>query len=107
MRQWPKWLRFVFVVSGVLFVLAVLFSVYVSATNTVVPPLSAADPSNPAQEAQPTNVVVLITAVTGLVTAISGLYGQILAGRKMKLDYDLAKRRLEMDERAQKEEKKG
>jgi hypothetical protein len=107
MRQWPKWLRTVFVVAGILFVLGVLFSIYVSTTNTVVPPLSAADPSNPGGEAQPTNVVVVITAVTGLVTAISGLYGQILAGRKMKLDYDLAKRRLEMEERTHKEEKKG
>ncbi len=106
MRKWPKWLRTVFIISGCVFVLGLLFSGYVLASHAVVPPLSAADPSRPGGEAEPTNIVVVITAVTGLVTAITGLYGQILAGRKMKLDYDLAKRQIELEKRKL-EEKKG
>ncbi len=106
MRKWPKWLRTVFIISGCVFLLALLFNGYVLAAHAVVPPLSVADPSRPGGEAEPTNIVVVITAVTGLITAITGLYGQILAGRKMKLDYDLAKRQIELEKRKL-EEKKG
>jgi len=101
MAHWPKWLKITFIVSGCLFVLAALFSGYVRVSDAVIPNLSVAapaDPDNPAPtgNAEPTNVVVVITAVTGLVTAASGLYGQILAGRKMKLEYDLARRLMEI-----------
>ncbi len=99
MRKWPKWLRSAFLISGCLFLLGVLFSGYVLASHAVVPPLSVADPSRPGGAAEPTNIVVIITAVTGLITAITGLYGQILAGRKMKLDYDLAKRQIELEKK--------
>lgn len=106
MRRWPKWLRITFIISGCLFAVALLFTIYVSVSHAVVPPLSVADPSNPSGEAEPTNIVVFITALTGLVTAVSGLYGQILAGRKMKMDYDLARRQLEMQARKEKEDAK-
>src|SRR5512142_642043 len=92
MTHWPKWLRFTFIISGSLFVIAVLFSAYVLASHAVIPPLSTADPSQPEQpSSEPTSLLNIITAVTGLVTAASGLYGQIVAGRKQEIDYELAK----------------
>ncbi len=103
MRNWPKWLRITFIVFGCAFVLAVVFTGYVLISHAVIPPLSVSTPSTPENphhpKSEPTPVVVYITAITGLVTATSGLYGQILAGRKMKLDYELAKQRLEMESR--------
>lgn len=105
MKHWPKWLRVVYIVSGSLFVLAILLMLYIFGTGAVIPRLSYAPPPTghgptPVHNAEPSNLVVLITAITGLVSAASGLYGQILAGRKMQMDYELAKRQLEMQAKA-------
>lgn len=104
MTEWPKWLRITFLVSGGVFVLGVLFTGYVLVSHAVIPPLSVmhpAGPSNPDQPSiQPTDLVTYITALTGLVTAASALYGQILAGRKQKLDYELAKQQMKMQARS-------
>src|SRR5512140_2994894 len=98
MAQWPKWLRITFIVSGSLFLLAVLFSAYVMISHAVIPPLSVSQPSTPSNpeqpNAEPTSIVTYITALTGLVTAASGLYGQYLVGQKQKLDYDLARQQM-------------
>ena len=114
MKYWPKWLRAVYVIAGSAFVLAILLMLYIFATGAVIPHLSySAPPSGhvptPVGNAEPSNLVVLITAITGLVTAASGLYGQILAGRKMQMDYELAKRQLDMQAKAKEEttDKKG
>lgn len=110
MANWPKWLRITFIVSGCLFALAVMFSVYVLVSHTVIPALSVETPPQPGNPQQPpvepTNLVNYITAITGLVTAVSGLYGQILAGRKQELEYQLAKEQLKKkaEETAPKEE---
>ena len=100
MTYWPKWLRITFLVSGGLFVLAILFSAYVVTSHAIIPPLSVQNPSGPSipgkPSAEPTSIVNIITALTGLVTAGSGLYGQILAGRKQKMDYELAKQQMKM-----------
>ncbi len=98
MRYWPNWLRIVFLASGGLFLLTVIFSVYVLSSHAVIPPLSVAHPSsNPDQPStEPTSLVTVLTAITGLVTAASGLYGQILAGRKQQMDYELAKQQMKM-----------
>ncbi len=98
MKYWPKWLRLTFFVSGGLFLLAVIFSIYVLSSHKVIPPLSVSHPSGtPGQPStEPTSIVNIITAVTGLVTAASGLYGQILAGRKQQMDYELAKEQMKM-----------
>jgi hypothetical protein len=42
----------------------------------------------------PNSFTLNIAAITGLITAISALYGQILSGRKMNLDMGLAQRQL-------------
>ncbi len=103
MKYWPKWLRTTFFVSGGLFLLAVIFSVYVLSAHKVIPPLSVSHPSGtPGQPSiEPTSLVNIITAVTGLVTAASGLYGQILAGQKQKQDYELAKQQMKAQEKMQ------
>ncbi len=98
MANWPKWLRITFIVSGCLFALAVLFTAYVLLSHAVIPALSVATPPQPGApeqpKAEPTTLVNYITAITGLVTAVSGLYGQILTGRKQELEYQLAKEQL-------------
>ncbi len=100
MTYWPKWLRNVFIASGGLFVLAVSFSVYILNSHAAVPPLSMTNPLHPSTAEQPGShpigVLNIITGVTGLLTAASALYGQILAGRKQKMDYDLAKQQMKL-----------
>ena len=104
MTNWPKWLRATFLVSGGLFVLAVLFSVYVLTSQAVIPPLSVVVPSQPSSPEPPTikpsTIVNAITAVTGLLTALSGLYGQILAARKQQMDYELARQQAKRETRS-------
>ncbi len=103
MRNWPKWLRITFIVSGSLFVLALLFIGYVRVTHAVIPPLTVPrlptgdQPQQPTSE--PTPIVNYITAIAGLITAASGFYGQILAGRKQELDYKLAQQQMKMQAR--------
>jgi hypothetical protein len=52
-------------------------------TTPVTPPSSGSDTWSA--------LVLVITAVSGLVTAITGLYGQILSARKLKFEFELAK----------------
>src|SRR5512143_155211 len=87
MTYWPKWLKFTFIVSGFVFLFGGLIVRSLLAPN----PLWTGDTLS---SDDATNIATIITAVAGLVTATSGLYGQILAGRKMKLDYELAKQQL-------------
>jgi hypothetical protein len=100
MTDWPKWLRITFILSGGVFVLAVLFSAYVVTSHAIIPPLSVQNPSGPSYPGQPkvepTTIVNIITALAGLLTAGSALYGQILAGRKQRMDYELAKQQMKM-----------
>ncbi|MBE0671510.1 MAG: hypothetical protein IH588_13055 [Anaerolineales bacterium] len=42
-------------------------------------------------------LVLVITAISGLVTAISGLYGQILSARKLKFEFELAKKQSKLN----------
>ncbi len=114
MKYWPKWLRAIYIIAGSVFVLAILLMLYIFGTGAVIPRLSYSPPPTvhqptPVGNAEPSNLVVVITAVTGLVTAATGLYGQILAGRKMQMDYELAKRQLEMQAKTKEEttDKKG
>ncbi len=91
MTYWPKWLKVTFLVSACVFLLAGL------ATRSEV--VSRPNPSwswSFQNNGDSANIPGIITAVAGLVTAVSGLYGQILTGRKMKLDHELAMRQLEL-----------
>ncbi len=108
MSRWPKWIRITFLISGSLFVLADLTTVSLvglrlSVGPQVVPTRDAQSPppvTPPVSQPEPSGWVLYITALTGLVTAGSGLYGQILAGRKQQLDYELAKQQLQMQAEA-------
>lgn len=57
-------------------------------TNPVPPPSSGSDTWSA--------LVLVITAISGLVTAITGLYGQILSARKLRYEFELAKNQAAM-----------
>jgi len=52
------------------------------------------------------NLIVIITAISGLITAISGLYGQILAGKKLHAEIELLKAQQQSSESSTKIKKK-
>ena len=100
MSRWPKWIRITFIISGCLFVLAGLATCFILGLGLLIPPGGVAPGQTPVSKPESPTVVLTVTAITGLVTAVSGLYGQILAGRKQKLDYELAKQQLQMQAEA-------
>lgn len=55
------------------------------------PSVSSITPLN--VEEGPSNTLILsLTAISGLVTALTSLYGQVIAARKLKLEFELLKR---------------
>jgi len=84
-KRWPGWLKVVFTISALLFIATL--SLVISDRYT----LSA----EPASEL---DVFVKYTsAITGLITALSGVYGQIHSVRKEKAELELEKRKLELE----------
>jgi hypothetical protein len=55
----------------------------------------ASAPLIPAPQAD-NNLLVYITAITGLITAASGFYGQVLSARKLRMELELQRLQMEM-----------
>jgi hypothetical protein len=73
---------------------AVLESKYQSAFDRLEQAQVSA-PLIPAPQAD-NNLLIYITAITGLITAASGFYGQVLSARKLRMELELQRLQMEM-----------
>ena len=100
-QMWPSWLRTVFTISGCLFVVALIVLLAIR-----LPPTSVGVTyDEPLIDPEMVNSVATYTGiVTGVITPLLGLYGQVLATKKAnaekaRLELEIEKIKLELEQK--------